>query len=129
VAVTFTLLALGGRLVAPDGSPGESLLARAARVAGPGRHDGRVVAVGVNCIQPGPALTALAAWARTTLPVPFIAKPSPGLPGAMITPADFAAALQPTLAAGARLVGGCCGTTADHLVALAVRLQATVARG
>jgi len=129
VAMTFTLVERDGRLVAPDGTPGEALLARAARFTGAGARDGRVVAVGVNCVPAGSALTALAGWARTTLPVPFIAKPSPGLPGSVVTPAEFAEALAPAVAAGARLVGGCCGATADHLAALAARLQAAVARG
>jgi 5-methyltetrahydrofolate--homocysteine methyltransferase len=129
VAVTFTLQERDGRLVAPDGTPGPVLLARAARFAGKGPRDGRVVAVGVNCLAAGPALTALAGWARTTLPVPFIAKPSPGMPGAVLPPSAFAEALAPAIAAGARLVGGCCGATAGHLAAIATRLQATVARG
>jgi 5-methyltetrahydrofolate--homocysteine methyltransferase len=129
VAVTFTLVERSGHLVAPDGLPGEALLARAARVAGRGPRDGRVVAVGVNCVPAGPALTAPAAWARATLPLPFIAKPSPGLPGAVATPAAFAGALAPAVVAGARLVGGCCGATAEHLAALAARLQVAVARG
>ncbi len=129
VAVTFTLQERNGRLVAPDGTPGPVLLARAARFAGKGPRDGRVVAVGVNCLAAGPALTALAGWARATLPVPFIAKPSPGVPGAVLPPSAFAEALGPAVAAGARLVGGCCGTTAEHLAAIAARLQAMVARG
>jgi 5-methyltetrahydrofolate--homocysteine methyltransferase len=129
VVVTFTLEARGGRLVAPDGTPGEALLARAAGFAGSGRHDGRVVAVGVNCVAAGAPLAALAAWARTTLPLPFVAKPSPGLPGAVASPRAFAEALAPAVAAGARLVGGCCGAGAAHLAALAGLLQAGVARG
>jgi 5-methyltetrahydrofolate--homocysteine methyltransferase len=129
VAVTFTLLERQGRLVAPDGTPAEALLRRAAGYAGAGRRDGRLVAVGVNCVAAGEPLAALAGWARTTLPVPFIAKPSPGLPGQVLAPADFAAALTPAVAAGARLVGGCCGATAGHLAALAGLLQSSEARG
>jgi 5-methyltetrahydrofolate--homocysteine methyltransferase len=129
VAVTFTLLPRGGRLVAPDGTPAEALLARAARFAGAGQRDGRVVAVGVNCVPTGAPLTALAGWARATLPVPFVAKPSPGLPGAVAPPEAFAAALGPAIVAGARLVGGCCGAGAGHLAALATLLQGSEARG
>jgi 5-methyltetrahydrofolate--homocysteine methyltransferase len=88
-----------------------------------------VVAVGVNCVAAGPPLAALAAWARATLPVPFIAKPSPGLPGAVLAPTPFAQAVAPARAAGARLVGGCCGATAEHLAALAAALQASETRG
>jgi 5-methyltetrahydrofolate--homocysteine methyltransferase len=61
--------------------------------------------------------------------VPFVAKPSPGLPGAVTSPAAFTAALVPAIAAGARLVGGCCGASAAHVAALAAWLQAGVARG
>ncbi len=129
VALTFTLLERGGRWFGPDGTPGEALLTRAARFGGGGVGDGRVVAVGVNCVPAGPALTALAGWARATLPVPFIAKPSAGLPGAVLTPSAFAAVLAPAIAAGARLVGGCCGAGAGHLAALAAALQASEARG
>jgi len=122
VAVTFTLQERGGLLVAPDGTPGTALLARAALFGGRGPGQGRVVAVGVNCVPAGPPLSALAAWARTTLPVPFIAKPSPGPPGALLSPSAFAESLTPAIAAGARLVGGCCGATAGHLEAIGARL-------
>lgn len=129
VAVTFTLAEQAGRLVAPDGTPAATLLSRAARFAGPGPRAGRVVAVGVNCVPAGAPLTALAGWARATLPVPFIAKPSAGLPGAVLSPAAFAGALAPAISAGARLVGGCCGATAEHVAALAALLQPSEARG
>ena len=129
VAVTFTLAERSGRLLAPDGTPGEALLSRAAHAGGGRAGVGRVVAVGVNCVPAGGPLAALAAWARVTLPVPFIAKATPGLPGAVSSPTAFAAALAPAVAAGARLVGGCCGATAEHLSALAARLQLDAARG
>jgi 5-methyltetrahydrofolate--homocysteine methyltransferase len=129
VAVTFTLAERAGRFEAPDGTPAATLLSRAARFAGPGPSAGRVVAVGVNCVPAGAALTALAAWARTTLPLPFIAKPSAGLPGAVLSPVAFAEALAPAIPAGARLVGGCCGASAGHIAALAALLQSSEARG
>lgn len=78
-------------------------------------EDAGAAAAGVNCVFPGRALDALAADACARLRVPFVAKPSPGLPGAVVSPRAFAAALRPTLAAGVRLAGGCCGTTGDHL--------------
>jgi 5-methyltetrahydrofolate--homocysteine methyltransferase len=129
VAITFTLLERGGRWVAPDGTPGEALLVAAARAGPAGPRGGRVVAVGVNCVAAGASLAALAGWARATLPVPFIVKPSAGLPGAVLPPLEFARALAPAIAAGARLVGGCCGATAGHVAALAAALQGSEARG
>jgi 5-methyltetrahydrofolate--homocysteine methyltransferase len=108
--VTFTLVERHGELEAPDGTAAERLLAAVAL--------GGALAVGVNCVAPGPGLARLADWAGRQLPVPLVAKPSPGLPGAVRTPEAFAAALRPAIAAGLRAVGGCCGSTAEHLRAV-----------
>lgn len=109
--VTFALREAGGRLRAADGTAGEDCLAAVA--------DEGALAAGVNCVFAGEALTSLAAWAAARLPVPFVAKPSPGLPGAVAGPRAFADALRPAFAAGLRIAGGCCGATADHLRAIA----------
>jgi len=115
VAVTFALAERDGRLVAADGQPAEPLLQAAA--------EGGAAAVGVNCVAAGEPLAALAAWAAGALPVPFVAKPSPGLPGQVAAPGAFAVALGPAVRAGATLVGGCCGATAAHVAALAAMLR------
>jgi 5-methyltetrahydrofolate--homocysteine methyltransferase len=116
VVVTFGLAERDGRLRTPDGgAPVEWLAAAEAKGA---------AATGVNCVFATPALAALAAEASARLRVPFVAKPSPGLPGAVLAPAAFAAALRPALAAGARMVGGCCGATGEHLRALGAALAA-----
>ena len=95
---------------APDGAPAEASLAA---VAAEG-----ALAAGVNCVAAGPALTALAAWASAHLHVPFVAKPSPGLPGAVLGPDAFAEAISPAVEAGLRILGGCCGAGGAHLAAL-----------
>jgi 5-methyltetrahydrofolate--homocysteine methyltransferase len=120
--VTFALAEREGRLEPAPGSHGGGRAPalqwlRAAEAAG-------AVAVGVNCVFPGPALDALAADAASALRVPFVAKPSAGLPGQVLSPDAFAAALRPAIAAGARLVGGCCGATGEHLHALRAALGA-----
>jgi 5-methyltetrahydrofolate--homocysteine methyltransferase len=84
-------------------------------------------AAGLNCAFPGPALDALVAEAAPRLGIPFVLKPSPGLPGALLPPDAFAAALRPALAAGVRIVGGCCGAGPDHLRALGAALAAAPA--
>jgi 5-methyltetrahydrofolate--homocysteine methyltransferase len=116
-AVTFGLAERAGRLVPPAG-PGEAgdWLVRA--------EEEGAAAVGVNCVLAGPALALLASAACARLAVPLVLKPSPGLPGAVLAPEAFAAALRPALAAGARVVGGCCGATGAHLRALGVELAA-----
>lgn len=115
VVVTFTLVERGGRLVAADGADAAPLLLAA---AGAG-----AAAVGVNCVPAGPALEALSAWARGALPGPFVVKPSPGLPGSVTPPTAFAAAVAPSVRAGAAWVGGCCGAGAGHVDALAAVLR------
>jgi 5-methyltetrahydrofolate--homocysteine methyltransferase len=123
VVVTFTLAERGGRLLTAAGGPAEPLLLAAAAAG--------AAAVGVNCVPAGAPLAALAAWAHGALPAPFVAKPSPGLPGAVLAPADFAAAVAPALRAGAGWLGGCCGAGAGHVAALAALLagQAGAPRG
>lgn len=118
VAVTFTARLDGGagaRL--PGGTP---LLEALAAV----EADGAAIA-GVNCVFAGAALAELTAAAAARLAIPFAVKPSPGLPGDVLPPEAFAAALAPALRAGARLAGGCCGATADHLRAIAAAARAS----
>jgi 5-methyltetrahydrofolate--homocysteine methyltransferase len=109
-AVTFTFEEQDGRLVAADGTPAEDCLLAVA-------SDGAMLA-GVNCVSPGEALEKLAAWAKENLSVPLGAKPSPGLPGKVMSPEAFAEALRPALRAGLGIVGACCGGGAEHLRAL-----------
>jgi methionine synthase I (cobalamin-dependent) len=54
--------------------------------------------------------------------VPLSAFPSAGLPGQELTPKEFAAFLRSIVDAGARLVGGCCGTGPEHIRAAASAL-------
>ncbi len=105
--VTFALEERNGAL-RPNGATDAVEWLRSVEGAG-------AAAVGVNCVFPGAALEALARAACARLDIPFVAKPSPGLPGAVRSPRAFAAALLPSLAAGVRLAGGCCGATGEHL--------------
>jgi 5-methyltetrahydrofolate--homocysteine methyltransferase len=85
-------------------------------------------AAGVNCVFPGAALDLLVSRARARLRVPLVAKPSAGLPGAVRSPAEFAAALRPALRAGVDLAGGCCGATGAHLRALGEAMRGAFGR-
>ncbi|WP_165173862.1 homocysteine S-methyltransferase family protein, partial [Adlercreutzia sp. ZJ242] len=85
-----------------------------------------VAAMGVNCSL-GPAELAgavreIARFARC----PVIAKPNAGLPHLIdgetaydVDPADFARAMESLIAAGASIVGGCCGTSPAFVAELA----------
>ena len=76
-----------------------------------------VAAFGLNCTSPedtAEQLERLAPYAS----VPLIAKPSAGLPGACCTPEELAGFVSRYAAAGARIFGGCCGTTEAHIAAV-----------
>jgi S-methylmethionine-dependent homocysteine/selenocysteine methylase len=87
-------------------------------------------AVLANCMPPSnadPCLDALAAQA-----LPFGIYPNLGAPedelgfrrSEDVTPEQFAAFAAGWAARGARVIGGCCGTTPAHLAAVAARLRA-----
>lgn len=88
-------------------------------------------AVGVNCGQ-GPELyeNVISRMAALT-DVPVIAKPNAGLPvmqpdGSAVyslSPGKFAREMLKLRKAGARILGGCCGTTPDHIRMLKTMLQ------
>jgi 5-methyltetrahydrofolate--homocysteine methyltransferase len=88
--------------------------------------------IGANCgtelsLDDYVKLTAELVAAAASQPV--IVQPNAGSPRLAdgkivydVTPAQFAAAVPRLLAAGARVIGGCCGTTPAHLAAMAATL-------
>ncbi len=87
-------------------------------------------AVGLNCSAgPEQMLSLISRMARCAR-VPLLAKPNAGMPhisdtGEAIypmTPEGFAAETAKLANAGAKLVGGCCGTTPAHIAALRAAL-------
>ena len=83
-------------------------------------------AVGINCsLGPG-EITPLVAQMAPHTRCPLMVQPNAGLPRIAedsstvydVDPARFAQAMGAILEAGARIVGGCCGTTPAHIAAL-----------
>ena len=82
-------------------------------------------AIGANCSL-GPAqLVGVAEKLLLAASVPVVLKPNAGLPVLRdgktvfdVTPAEFARILADLVPKGLRVMGGCCGTTPDHIVAL-----------
>lgn len=89
--------------------------------------DSGVVALGINCGRSleDNLLALQELRAETSLPIWF--KPNAGLPRAdaqgrlqyEVTPDMMAAQALQWIEAGARMVGGCCGTSPEHLLAIA----------
>ena len=75
-----------------------------------------VSAMGTNCIAGLDHVVSLAGRLRAVTALPILMKPSAGLPG---DPADspkrFGEAAARLFKLGVRMVGGCCGTTEEHV--------------
>ena len=88
--------------------------------------------VGANC---GTNLTFadfsdIVTWMRDAGGRPIVVQPNAGQPELVdgravygMSPAEFAAGVAPLAAAGAAVLGGCCGTTPPHIRALATALR------
>ena len=83
-------------------------------------------AVGINCGLGPDAVVGLVEALAAATDRPLAAMPNAGMPlleeGRTIfpgTPEDLARAARDLVALGVRLVGGCCGTTPEHMAALA----------
>jgi methionine synthase / methylenetetrahydrofolate reductase(NADPH) len=98
-------------------------------------------AIGVNCSTgPSTVLTAIEAM-RSSTTLPLAAMPNAGMPRAiegrniyLCSPEYMASFARKAIAAGAQIVGGCCGTTPNHTRAMrsamrAIDAQARVADG
>jgi 5-methyltetrahydrofolate--homocysteine methyltransferase len=87
-------------------------------------------AVGCNCSTGPETMNTFIAVMKPYAKVPLAAKPNAGLPrmvdGATcfdMNPGDFAEQTLRIAKSGANLLGGCCGTTPDHIRALQKVLQ------
>ncbi|HEY0443727.1 MAG TPA: homocysteine S-methyltransferase family protein, partial [Candidatus Limnocylindrales bacterium] len=118
-------LTFGEELALPDGTTPET--AAIAAIAG------GADAVGVNCgVGPQACLDAVEAMGRPdAMHAPRSVMPNAGLPqriaGQFVYaagPEYFAGMVPRFVAAGARVVGGCCGTTPEHIAAMRVALDA-----
>lgn len=89
------------------------------------RREGATVLL-VNCIPPSAIAACLPALRTSGLPFGVYAnlgEPTGGGRSEDLTPEAFAAAAIGWLAAGARIAGGCCGTTPAHVRAIASQLH------
>ena len=91
----------------------------------------RVDALGLNC---GLGPDGAAPWAAALLDAastPVMVKPNAGLPRVVdgrtvydVGPEEFATSMEALARRGARILGGCCGTTPAHIAALRARCGA-----
>ena len=87
--------------------------------------------IGANCGDLDPAqMAVVVSILKSATTVPILAQPNAGKPKLVddktifeMAPASFAAGIAKCINAGATIVGGCCGTTADHIRAVAALLN------
>jgi homocysteine S-methyltransferase len=121
-------LAFGEDLLVADGTTAAAAAA-ALQAAG-------VDALGVNCGSgPIAGIEVLGQMRGAVDAPPLLVMPNAGLPGRVggtfvwaATPGYFADEVPRFLAAGATLVGGCCGTTPEHIAAMRQALDREAAR-
>lgn len=89
-----------------------------------------VDAIGANCSTGPDEMCRIIAEMKQYANIPIIAKPNAGMPELVngktvyaMSPEEFAEAGQRLVEAGAGIVGGCCGTTPDHIMALAREIK------
>lgn len=82
--------------------------------------------VGINCSTGPSEMIPLVKRMRRYANIPIMAKPNAGMPELVdgktlyaMTPEEFAEYGRQLVAAGAGMIGGCCGTTKEHIMALA----------
>ncbi len=88
-------------------------------------------AIGVNCSTgPSTVLTAIEAM-RSATSLPLAAMPNAGMPRAiegrniyLCSPEYMASFARKAIAAGAQIIGGCCGTTPNHIRAMRSAMRA-----
>ena len=87
-------------------------------------------AIGLNCSAGPASLLPVVRQYLENASVPILFKPNAGLPRVEgdrtvydVSPADFAACMREAAKAGARIFGGCCGTTLAHIRALCDALK------
>jgi len=123
VSIAFQTDANGGRTMMGDTA---SQCARQLADAG-------ADVIGANCGDLDPLQTArVVGLLREATDLPTAAQPNAGRPQLIgdktvfdMAPAPFAEALTECVRAGARIVGGCCGTTPAHIEAVRRRLSDT----
>ena len=123
VSMTFDTTRNGGR----------TIMGNSARDCAKALTDAGATVVGTNCGSVDPfQMAEIVSMMRKVTSLPIIAQPNAGRPRMVagqtvfdMTPPDFVEGVRQCIKAGARLVGGCCGTSPDHIQALADKLKST----
>ena len=121
VSIAFTTEEKGGRTMMGD----------SAEQCAKSLTDAGADVVGANCGDLDPAqMAVVVSYLKLATTLPVLVQPNAGKPRLVgdktvfeMAPASFAAGIAECLHAGAKLVGGCCGTSPEHIRAVAGILE------
>jgi 5-methyltetrahydrofolate--homocysteine methyltransferase len=120
-SIAFNTVKNGGRTIMGD----------SARDCAQALTEAGACAVGANCGNLDPfQMAEIVSKMREATSLPILAQPNAGRPRLVenrtvfnMSPSDFAAGIYQCLQAGARLLGGCCGTSPAHIRAMVELLR------
>ena len=116
---------------ATETKEGRTIMGNSAEDCAKSLADAGADVIGANCGDLDPAqMAVVVSVLKSATALPVLAQPNAGKPKLVddktvfeMAPAAFAAGIAECLRAGARLVGGCCGTTPEHIRAVAETLD------
>ena len=123
----FSLPVIVSIAFATETNGGATMMGNSAEQCAKSLADAGADVIGANCGDIGPAqMSVVISLFKSATTVPILAQPNAGRPRLIddktvfeMAPGPFAAGLKKCVDAGASIVGGCCGTTPEHIRALA----------
>jgi 5-methyltetrahydrofolate--homocysteine methyltransferase len=120
-SITFNTLKNGGR----------TIMGNSARDCAQALTEAGACAIGANCGSLDPfQMAEIVSKMREATLLPVLAQPNAGKPRLVenrtvfdMSPSDFAAGIYECMQAGARLLGGCCGTSPGHIRAMVALIR------
>jgi len=122
----FSLPVIASIAFAAETKGGRTIMGNSAEDCAESLADAGADVIGANCGDLAPAqMAVVVSMLKSATNKPILAQPNAGKPKLVddktvfeTAPADFAAGIYECLHAGASLVGGCCGTTPEHISAV-----------
>ena len=127
----FQLPAIVSIAFATETKGGRTIMGNSAEDCAKNLTEAGADVIGANCGDLDPSqMAVVSSILKSATNKPILAQPNAGKPRLVddktvfeMAPADFAAGISECLHSGASLVGGCCGTTPEHIRAVAEMLD------
>jgi 5-methyltetrahydrofolate--homocysteine methyltransferase len=127
----FSLLVIASIAFSTEEKGGRTMMGDSAEQCAKSLTDAGADVVGANCGDLDPAqMAVIVSYLKSATTQPVLAQPNAGRPKLIgdktvfeMAPVPFAAGIAECIGAGARLVGGCCGTSPEHIRAVADVLE------